>query len=76
MEEFPKSGSGLFLPKTLFHACAVTHRLKKAVRNDMKYGIYKEASPRPAQSRAPYSCHAAHGPQLELNCPEQPFTTQ
>ena len=24
--------------QTLFHACAVTHRLKKAVRNDMKYG--------------------------------------
>ena len=25
--------------KTLFHACAITHRLKKAVRNDIEYGI-------------------------------------
>ena len=25
--------------QTLFHVCAVTHRLKKAVRNDMKYRI-------------------------------------
>ena len=25
--------------QTLFHAYAVTHRLKKAVRNDTKYGI-------------------------------------
>ena len=26
--------------QTLFHAYAVSHRLKKAMRNDMKYGIY------------------------------------
>ena len=42
IEEFPKSGSGLFLKKqlqALFHACAATHRPKKAVRNDMEYGI-------------------------------------
>ena len=43
VEEFAKSGSGLFVKKqlqTLFRACAVTRRLKKAVRNDMKYGIF------------------------------------
>ena len=42
IEEFPKSGSGLFLKKqlwTLFHAYAVTHRLKKAMRNNIEYGI-------------------------------------
>ena len=59
IEEFPKSGSGVFLKKqlwTLFHAYAVTHRLEKAMRNNIEYGIRAWwMVPRSSNWRTPWS---------------------
>ena len=48
IEEFPKSGSGLFLKNSsrhYFEHCAVTRRLEKVVKNDIEYGIPALRSP-------------------------------